>query len=222
MSVVAHDLRNPIAIVRASGQMALRKLDKDDTEGARRRLQAIIEQADRLADLIEGFIDAARLETQRLPLRLEDSDLGGLAREAADEALSMVGGVHCARQIVLDTRTEGLVQADRARMVRAIRSLIENALIFGARDKPVCVVVDGRDGKGIVRVSGGGTGPTTEEAENLFQLFYRGNAAAEVGHSGSGLGLYNARGIARAHGGEVRQIPHVEADAFELEVPLSV
>lgn len=220
MSVVAHDLRNPIAIVRASGQMALRKLDRDDLEGARRRLQAVIEQTDRLTDLLEGFVEAARLETHRLPLRFEEFDLGTLVREAVEQARASVGSEHCVRQVALNVQSSCVVSVDRVRMVRAIRSLIENALVYGSHDDQVCVVVESRDGKAIVRVTGGGTGPTLEEGENLFQLFYRGNAAAEAGHAGSGLGLYNARGIVRAHGGDVRPTPDIEADAFELEVPL--
>ena len=67
-------------------------------------------------------------------------------------------------------------------------------------------------------VSGGGPGPDAEEAKHLFELFYRGRSAAESGHSGSGLGLFTARGIARLHGGDVRRL---DGDRFEIELPLA-
>jgi signal transduction histidine kinase len=67
-------------------------------------------------------------------------------------------------------------------------------------------------------VSGGGRGPDADEVGHLFERFYRGPSAAESGQAGSGLGLFTARGIARAHGGDVRR---VDGDTFELEIPLS-
>ena len=68
-----------------------------------------------------------------------------------------------------------------------------------------------------VTVSGGGPGPDAEEVAHLFERFYRGRSAAEAGQSGSGLGLFTARGIARSHGGDVRRI---DGDSFEIELPL--
>jgi len=67
-------------------------------------------------------------------------------------------------------------------------------------------------------ISGGGPGPDAEEATHLFERFYRGPSAAEAGQSGSGLGLFTARGIARSHGGELQRL---EGDCFELELPLT-
>ena len=66
-------------------------------------------------------------------------------------------------------------------------------------------------------ISGGGPGPGPEEGLHLFERFYRGPSAAEAGQSGSGLGLFTARGIARLHGGEVRRL---DGDRFEMELPL--
>ena len=66
-------------------------------------------------------------------------------------------------------------------------------------------------------VSGGGRGPYDEEVAHLFERFYRGRSAAEAGQAGSGLGLFTARGLARLHGGDVRQ---VDGDRFEIELPL--
>ncbi|HYW90246.1 MAG TPA: ATP-binding protein, partial [Chloroflexota bacterium] len=59
--------------------------------------------------------------------------------------------------------------------------------------------------------------PDADEAQHLFERFYRGRSAAEGGQSGSGLGLFVCRGIARLHGGDVRR---VEGDVFEMELPL--
>src|SRR5688572_1910453 len=86
MAIAAHDLRNPIAVVRASAQMAQRQLAKGDLELARVRLGAIVDQTDRLTDMLETFLDAARVDAARLVLRTERVDL----REVVDAVLARV------------------------------------------------------------------------------------------------------------------------------------
>ena len=216
MAVAAHDLRNPIAVVRASAQMAQRQMARGDPDGAQGRLKAIVEQTDRLTEMLETFLDAARVTTGRLVLRPEQVELRDVVDSAADRARILVSE-H--RERMLDCRVpEGCVGAwDKAKLGRAVRALVCNALVYGDPAAPVRVDARRSDGRVRMTVSGGGAGPESEEAGHLFELFYRGPSAAEAGQSGSGLGLYTARGIARSHGGEVRW---VEGDRFEIELPL--
>jgi signal transduction histidine kinase len=221
MSVAAHDLRNPIAVVRASAQMAQRQLSRGDQDAARVRLAAIVEQTDRVSEMLETFLDAARAAANRLPLRREELDLCEMVQWAVERA-RLVSGERSERPLELDSAGPCIGAWDRARIGRALKALIENAFLYGDPSAPVRVSVTRSDNRARVRVSGGGRGPDTEEAARLFECFYRGRSAAEVGHAGSGLGLYTARGIARAHGGDVRRAESADApDAFELEVPLS-
>ena len=106
---------------------------------------------------------------------------------------------------------------DRPRITRAIRALLTNALLYGDPAVPVQVEALRVDERVRVCVSGGGAGPYVEEVSRLFERFFRGRSAAEAGQSGSGLGLFTARGIARLHGGDVRRL---DGDLFELELPL--
>ena len=219
MSVAAHDLRNPIAVVRASAQMAQRQLNRGDGEAARGRLAAIVEQTDRLTEMLETFLDAARVGAGRLPLRTEEVDLRELIESLVDKA-RMAPGERSERVLELDVPTGCVGTWDRARVGRAVRALLENAFLYGEEAAPVRVSAHATSDRVWLRVSGGGRGPDAEEAGHLFQRFYRGRSAAEVGHAGSGLGLYTARGIARAHGGDVRRVEGA-GDCFELELPLS-
>ncbi len=218
MSVAAHDLRNPIAVVRASAQMAQRQINRGDPAGSQGRLAAIVEQTDRVSDVLETFLDAARIGAGRLPLRLERVDLREIIDEAAARARSLkLGGTHgdrCLECVI----PEGCVGAwDRPRITRAVRALLANALLYG--DPAATVKVEARRVGNRVRmtISGGGPGPGAQELPHLFERFYRGPSAAEAGQAGSGLGLFTARGIARSHGGEVRLL---EGDRFEIELPL--
>jgi signal transduction histidine kinase len=219
MSVAAHDLRNPVAVVRASAQMAQRQLNRGDVDAARVRLAGIVEQTERLTDMLETFLDAARAAAGRLPVRREEVDMRELIEEMAERART-VSGERSERPLDLDVPHRCLGSWDRLRIGRAVRALLENAFLYGDPGAPVRVVAVPIDGRVRIVVSGGGRGPDQEEAAHLFERFYRGRSAAEVGHGGSGLGLYTARGIARAHGGDVRRAgPGYPPDAFELELP---
>src|SRR5712692_7886286 len=116
MSVAAHDLRNPIAVVRASAQMAQRQINRGDSEGAQGRLAAIVEQTDRLSDMLETFLDAARIGSERLPLRPDRVDLRELVEDAADRARALrLGGEHGDRELVCDIPDGCIGSWDRPR-----------------------------------------------------------------------------------------------------------
>jgi len=218
MSVAAHDLRNPIAVVRASAQMAQRQVNRGDTAGALLRLKGIIDQTDRLTEMLETFLDAARIGSGKVPMRLERMDLREVVTLAAERARFLVGHLP-ERSIEMDI-PDGCIGAwDRQRVVRAVRALLSNALLYGDPTEPVRVEAQRASDRVHLTVSGGGRGPYDEEVAHLFERFYRGRSAAEAGQAGSGLGLFTARGIARAHGGDVRR---VEGDVFEIELPLAV
>ena len=217
MSVAAHDLRNPIAVVRASAQMAERQINRGDTAGAHNRLKSIVEQTDRLNEMLETFLDAARIGAGNLLLRPERLDLREVVAMAAERARMLVGE-NASRQLDVDIPDGCIGTWDRARVVRAVRALVANALQYGDPAEPARVE-GARDGSRVRLVtSGSGPGPDDDEASHLFERFYRGRSAAEAGQAGSGLGLFTARGIARLHGGEVRRL---DADRFELELPLA-
>jgi signal transduction histidine kinase len=217
MSVAAHDLRNPIAVVRASAQMAQRQIARGDAEGAQGRLKAIVEQTDRLTDTLETFLDAARVTSGRMPRRRDRTDLLELVQAASERARFLVGD-HGKRQMEYLV-PEGCIGTWEGQSVeRAIRALVANAMLYGDPAAPVRIEAV-RNGHNVtLTVSGGGPGPDADEADHLFERFYRGPSAANAGQSGSGLGLFTARGIARAHGGDLRRL---EGDRFQMELPLA-
>jgi signal transduction histidine kinase len=217
MAVAGHDLRNPIAVMRASAQMAQRQLARGDIDAAAGRLAVIISQSDRVAEMLETFLDAARIGANRLRLRLERTELRDVVQSALAKARE-ASGERADRRCELDIPDGCYGVWDRARLERAVSALLANALLYGDPSVPVQVRGARHDDQVRLTVMGGGPGPDGDEAGHLFERFYRGATAASAGTAGSGLGLYVSRGIARALGGDVR---HVEGDHFQLELPLA-
>jgi signal transduction histidine kinase len=218
MAVAAHDLRNPIAVVRASAQMAQRQIGRGDANGAQTRLKSIVDQTDRLSEMLESFLDAARLGAGKLTLRTEHVDLRSVTDVAVKRAVVLVGD-QMERPIEMEI-PEGCVGVwDHARVARAIRALVMNAYLYGDASQPVSLHAHCDGDRVHLVVTGRGAGPDADEIAHLFERFYRGKSAAEAGQSGSGLGLFTARGIARLHGGEVRRL---QGDEFEIELPILV
>ena len=197
--------------------MAQRQLTRGDAPAAQARLQAIVEQTDRVTEMIESFLDAARIECGKLPMRPERLDARDVIELATERARVMVAD-HAQRAIEVDV-PDGCIGAwDRQRVIRAVRALLTNAWQYGDPTMPVRVHGTRLDSRLVLEISGGGPGPDNDEARHLFERFYRGRSAAEAGQAGSGLGLFTARGIARVHGGDVRWL---DGDRFEIELPLA-
>ena len=197
--------------------MAQRQITRGDAPAAQARLQAIVEQTDRVTEMIESFLDAARIECGKLPMRPERLDARDVIELATERARVMVAD-HAQRAIEVDV-PDGCIGAwDRARVIRAVRALLTNAWQYGDPTMPVRVHGTRSDSRLVLEISGGGPGPDNDEASHLFERFFRGRSAAEAGQAGSGLGLFTARGIARVHGGDVRWL---DGDRFEIELPLA-
>jgi signal transduction histidine kinase len=220
MAVAAHDLRNPVAVVRASAQMAQRQMAREDgdMDAVRGRLTAIVQQTDRLTEMIETFLDAARISNGRQPpLQIEPRvDLREVVEVAVARA-RMLAPDQLERDVEVEVPGGCIGAWDRPRLVRAVRALLTNAMYYGPASAPVRVVATRVGATVQLAISGGGAGPDADELAHLFERFYRGATAAEAGQSGSGLGLYVSRGIARWHGGDVQRRV---GDTFEIQLPL--
>lgn len=202
--------------------MAARLIQRGDLDGAQKRLDAIVAQTDRAGALVEEFVEAARVSSQTVGLRPERLNLAEIVRSAEELARTQVHGELDSRSVKFELLDgcDGLW--DKRQVTRALSALIKNACLYGDPAAPLRIEMHREDRRIVVRVSGGGPGPSAAESDRLFQPFFRGEASAQLGQGGSGLGLYTARGVARASGGDVRQALHHSPDTFEMELPLGV
>jgi two-component system sensor histidine kinase KdpD len=193
VSAVAHELRSPIAAIRAV-TTSLRRADLDDA--TRVRLLDVLDRAGaQLASLVDDLLLAGRLGTELLPVSLEPCDLEELVGE-------LVGDYRATRGS--DVALSGAagaprVLADPKRLRQVLANLVENALAHSPAGRPVVVSVD-RDAHWVrIAVADEGPGIPAAERERVFEPYRR----LQEERPGSGLGLSIARTLTERMGGRL-------------------
>ncbi len=194
---IAHDLRSPLTRIRGLAESAAIQAPPG-SEGAD-LAGSIVEECDRLGQLINTMLEIAEAEAGVQRLSLADLD----AEELVAGVVALFEGVAEDRHITLsrDTRPARL-RGDRRRLQRALANLLDNAIKYTPEGGNVAVrLVASPDGVEIA-VQDTGPGIPAEEQPRVFERFYRGDRSRH--HPGNGLGLSLARATAHAHGGDIR------------------
>jgi signal transduction histidine kinase len=215
---VSHDLRTPVAAIKASIEAVLANEPADLPKPLHRLLVNIDLAADGLSSLVEDLLELARLEAGRVDLRRVECDLRDVARRAlADvEPLAAQRDQH----VELDAARPVMARVDPARVGRALTNLLANAQKYGRSGGVIRLRVDGDAEAGELSVSDDGPGIAFEEQERIFQRFYRSADGTTRARQGTGLGLPIARALVELHGGTltVESVPGAGA-TFLIRLP---
>jgi len=219
LSIVSHDLRNPVSTVAMSAAL-LRdpELTLSDEERLV-QLDVIARSAERMHRLIRDLLDVARIERGSLTIDCRCHDAGALAAEACDS----FQGVAQEKSLVLGYEVaDGLpkVYVDRDRILQALSNFLNNSVKFTPAGGRVVVTVRGAPDRGVrFDVTDTGPGIAPDELPHVFTRFWQ---ARRTAHLGTGLGLSIVKGIAVAHRGTVDVQSEVgHGSTFSLVLPFS-
>jgi signal transduction histidine kinase len=201
LGVAAHDLRNPLGAIYSCSEYLLdelKNLDGDQLE----MLQFIKTSSQFMLDLIEDILHLAQMESGKIELRMEPTDLAQLAsRHVAMNRL-----IAARKNIRIDLDLEPdlpLIEADSRKIEQVLENLISNAVKFSPPNSAVRVALR-RDGDQVrIEVRDQGAGIPKAEWGKLFQPFQRTSVRPTGGEKSSGLGLSIARKIVEAHAGKI-------------------
>jgi PAS domain S-box-containing protein len=211
LAVTAHELRTPVGVLGGSAEILSKHWADLDDEERTSMLDGMSASAVRLRRLLGDLLTASRLE--RRALQLHTAVVSVL--DVIDDSVAAVHLAHPDVEIVVDGRPDVRVRADRDRLAQAVDNLIGNALAHGA--SPVHVAVRPTGAMVEIRVSDLGPGVAAEMRPRLFERFATGDSK-----SGTGLGLFIVRELARAQGGEASYEPgsaEEPAGAFVISLP---
>lgn len=207
----AHELRTPLAAIRAQAQVALAS---ERQEERRHALQQALRGCDLATHLIEQLLTLARLDASVTAAR-ETLDV----RALASEAVADIAPAALAKEIDIALEDGESVRAPlQAGLIRVLlRNLLDNAVRYSPAGSEVSVAVHRADDKVCIEVSDNGPGIPEELRKRVFDRFYRvtGNEA-----QGSGLGLSIVRCIVDIHDGEITLSPREQGRGLQVSVYL--
>jgi two-component system, OmpR family, sensor kinase len=234
----SHELRTPLSVIRGFAEYYRQRGGLREGE-LERMIRRVENEAARMGVLVEDLLLLARLDQQR-PLQRGPVDLLALAADAAQDARLLAPG----RDIQLSVGSAGpfLVLGDEARLRQIIRNLVNNALAhtpdgtpveLRLRTRPAEPAASGGHNGGaagpaapdaaiVLEVADSGPGLTPEQAERVFERFYRADAARTRKTGGTGLGLAIVAALAAAHGGTVAVDSRPgEGATFNITLPMA-
>ena len=202
LSIASHELRTPVAAVKATAQLAQRAIQRGQFDAARttRHLETIARAADRLASLVEDLLDVSRLRTGQLQLRRELVDLKPLV----DETVVRYRGTEPGHQFQLEVADGAtVVYADPLRVEQVLDNLLSNAVKYAPQGGEIQVAIS-PDPYGVtLTVTDHGIGLPPGQETRIFEAFGRASNAATHQIPGLGLGLSICRQLVEGHGGRI-------------------
>ncbi|MHB8293538.1 MAG: PAS domain-containing sensor histidine kinase [Acidimicrobiales bacterium] len=215
ISTVSHELRSPLTSVKGYTSLLLGRWDRLSEEQKKMMLEQVNRDADRVTRLVTELLDISRLESGRLVLRRRMIDLGELATNVANRVRLEYPDLRASLDFPADFAK---VYADADKMTQVLTNLVENACKYAS---PVGLAVTGSsdDSWATVDVADRGEGIPPADLDRVFTKFFRGSDGKP---SGSGLGLWIARGLVEAHGGSLVARSEIGlGSTFSFRLPLA-
>lgn len=215
----SHDLQTPLTSMRAILE-ALSDGVVDEPEMVRRYLATAQRDVMSLSALIDDLFQMSQLDTGGFPLHRAQASLSDLLSDTLESFSQLAKQQEITLEGSVDSDVDPVFMDTQA-IGRVFNNLISNALRHTSRQGRVSVWVR-RTGTGVeVTVSDTGEGIRSQDLPHIFERFYRGDAArSRQRGTGAGLGLAIARGIVRAHGGDIRVESEVgKGTQFTFRIP---
>ena len=210
---VAHDLKTPLARLRARLELAL--LGPGDAAAQSEAIRAAIEEADRLLATFNALLSIAEAEAGAVGRRDERLDLGEVARAVVElyEPVAEEKGF----ALRLDSTPGTMIRGDRHLLSQAIANLLDNALKYGGSGT-IAITLGQRDGRALIEVADQGPGIPEADRESVLDRFVRLEPSRST--PGNGLGLSLVRAVARRHDGTVTLADNNPGLKAQIEFPV--
>ncbi len=215
---VSHELKTPLSLVRMFGEL-LQSGRVESPEKRAQYLQIIVDESERLGQLIENVLDFARVERGKVAYDMTEGGVGDVVARAVEACRMRADREQVKLDLLIPGGNDSALRDEGALEV-AVINLVDNALKYAKSGELVRVEVRHVTGYTEVRVSDCGPGIPPEDKKRIFERFERGRGAQEQKVRGSGIGLALVKHIAEAHGGRAWVEPNQpRGSTFVFTVP---
>lgn len=197
MMAITHELKTPIAITKLNIETLLkRKLEESQQE---KLLNNALQESNRLNDLCDNILLASQIDAGDYLPDKEMINLGELVQESAAYFKTRFP-----YQLIEETIEENIyVKGDRLLLQLAVNNLIENAIKYSGKQKPVTILLQKSNAETQLLVKDLGKGIARQEKKKVFEKFYRAGDENTRNTKGTGLGLYLTKKIIKDHNGNI-------------------
>lgn len=215
IAFLAHDLKTPLTSV--LGYLELLRDEPGLTEEQRSKYTGVaLDKAKRLEELVGEFFD---INTMDLALdRRDEVQVSFLLEQLADEFYPLFAGKQLTCVPEIEPRL--VVEGDGDKLARVFDNVLRNAVSYSAPGGPVGLTAKREGDQAVVSVTNEGLEIPEKELSNIFQKFYRLDAARSTRTGGAGLGLAIAKEIVELHGGSIRAESTGRHTTFVITLPL--
>lgn len=190
----SHELRTPLTALRTVGEVALREADHPV-------ISSMLEEAERLEELIEALLTLARMESGKTGTNLERISVPELVNEVRDSV--GVLAAEKAQTIEMESSEAAWATADRMLLRHALLNILHNAVRYAPRQSRISLRVLLRGDETVIAVADEGPGIALEHLPRIFDRFYRVDKARARSEGGNGLGLAIAKWAVEQQGGRI-------------------
>ncbi len=197
VALLTHELRNPLAPIRAAMQVIERS--PSDIPTLQAMYQIINRQSHQLAHILDDMMDVSRISRGKIAIERKTIDIADVIRDSLESARPLVeAGGH---KLSLDIASDLIVTGDPMRLTQLITNILNNAARYTPPGGQITVIAQAATGNAIVKVRDTGQGIDPHYLERIFDMFVQGRNRTDRVSSGLGIGLALARNIAELHGG---------------------
>lgn len=192
---VSHDLRTPLTMIKAYSEM-IRDLSGDNKEKRKEHLQVIMDETDRLINLVNDMMNLSKIESGKLELNIQNINYTDLVKSMIKRIKNLNNDKF---NIELDIPDNLFSNIDKIQIEQVLYNLITNAIKHAGDDKDIKIKVSVTDKKIKTEVIDNGVGISKEDIPHIFDRYYKSDKLYKRETEGSGLGLSIVKNILIAH-----------------------
>jgi heavy metal sensor kinase len=212
----SHELRTPLTIMRGELEALLKEDQLSEDQSA--QVVSVLEEAERLTQIVEGLLAMSRLETGESQMSKVPFDFSGLVAMTVEQMVPLAEDKSVA--LTNDIAEEVVVDGNEARLKQVVVNLVDNAIKYTPEGGKITVRVLTEPGLAFLEIIDNGIGISSKALPHVFERFYRSEQILARKARGTGLGLAMVLSIVEAHAGKVSVTSRESEGAlFRVELP---
>ncbi len=221
ISMLTHELRNPLAPIRTAIQVMTRM--PEASPALQNMLQMVDRQSTHLARILDDMMDASRAAQGKITMEQTVVDMAEVIQRALEAATPSIEAAN--HHVTLDLPKKGLfLHGDSNRLTQLLTNVLNNAARYTPQGGQITIAARTEEGCAIIQVADSGRGIAPDDIERIFAMFVQAGSSDNNPGGGLGVGLALARTIAELHGGSLtaRSEGVNKGSEFTLKLPLAV